>query len=107
MDYLKKAEQALSYLETSEQQYAELKAQVKYAPERLKSFLSTLELKSDASTATMKKAEAMAHEEYQQLIDAMETVTKEYNLIAEKRRRAELIIEMYRSVNSAMKRGNV
>ena len=107
MDYLKKAEKALEYLETSEQQYAELKAQVKYAPERLKSFLSVLELNSDETTQAGKKAQALAHEDYRVLIDSMETITKEYNVLAEKRRRAEMTIEMYRSVNSAMKRGNI
>ena len=107
MNYLEKAEKAIEYMASSESEYARLKALVKYAPERLKAYLATLELESTETTQAGKKTAALAHQEYEQLVDSFETVTQEYNVISEKRRRAELMIEMYRSVNSAMKRGNV
>ena len=107
MNYLNKAEKAIEYLAESEQEYARLKALVKYAPERLKMYLSNLEMESDEPTQAGKKTAALAHSEYEQTVNSFETITQEYNEIAEKRRRAELMIEMYRSVNSALKRGNV
>ena len=107
MNYLAKAEKAIEYLAETENKYAHLKAQVKYAPERLKAFLSVLEMESDLPSATARKTAAMANDEYDALIEAQETIAREYNVIAEKRRRAEITIEMYRSVNSAMKRGNI
>ena len=107
MNYLKKDEKAIEYIASSEAEYARLYALQKYAPERLKAYLATLEQESDESTQTGKKTAALAHPEYEQLIDSFETITNEFKEIAEKRRRAEVTIEMYRSVNSAMKRGNI
>ena len=107
MDYLKKAEKALEYLADTEELYATFYAQQKYAPERLKASLAHLEQQSDEPTQTAKKTAALADKEYKQLVDSYEVVTKEFKEIAEKRRRAEMTIEMYRSVNSAMKRGNI
>ena len=107
MDYLKKAELAIHYLAESEQEYARLYALDKYSKERMKMYLATLETESNAKTVAAKLTEALAHPEYEQTVNSFETITEQYKAIAEKRRRAETTIEMYRSVNSALKRGNI
>lgn len=106
-DYLKRAEKAIEYLEASEADFARLKALTKYAPERLKAYLATLMLESTETSQAAKKTAAEGHIEYEQTIDSFETISREFFELQEKRHRAELAIEMYRSVNSAMKRGNV
>jgi len=106
-DYLKKAEKALDYLAETEAEYARLKALVKYAPDRLKMYLAALMLESEEKSATAKKTTAEAHPEYEQTVDSFETISKEFFEIDEKRKRANMTIEMFRSVNSSLKKGNI
>jgi hypothetical protein len=107
MDYLKKAEKALEYLAETEEEYARLKALVKYAPERIKAFLAVLASESKESSQAGKQAAALASEDHDAQLNSFEEVSRAFFEIQEKRHRAELTIEMYRSVNSALKRGNI
>ena len=107
MDYLKKAEQALEYLQQSEAQYAQYKALLKFQSERHKACLARLMQDSVETTEAGRKRDAEAHRQYEDLLDESTTIAEEYYLLDAKRQRAELTIEMYRSVNSAMKRGNI
>ena len=96
-------DKSIDYLQSTEEQHAHLKAQVKVFPDRLKSLVSDLELKSSEGTQAGKKADAMAHSQYKAMLDAYETIMREFNVLSEKRARAMLQIEMFRSVNSRIK----
>ena len=106
MNYLNKAEKAIEYLAESEQEYARLKAVVKYAPERIKMYLATLVLESDKKTVAERTSASMAHPEYEQTINSFELISNEFYEIQERRNRAELTIEFWRSLNAAQKLGN-
>lgn len=107
MDYLDKAEKALEYLKTSEDEYAKLKSLVKVYPDRSKQLQATLYFQSDEKTVEGRKQWTLAHTDMEEFTNSMQTIIEEYELISERRKRAETTIEMYRSVNSAMKRGNI
>jgi len=106
MNYLQKAEKALDYLQSSEEEYARLKALVKSKSDRLKIEHSTLMLECTESSVAAKSTNAYAHPDYTQSIDSFETVERELYEIQEKRHRAELTIEFWRSLNAAQKLGN-
>jgi len=106
-DYFKKAEKALGYLAETEEEYARLKALVKYAPDRLKMYLATLMTDCEEKSATAKKTYAEAHPEYENTVNSFETVSMEFFEIDERRKRANMTIEMFRSVHSSLKKGNI
>ena len=79
----------------------------KYQPERLKAVLALIENSSTEQTQAGKEREAKASDEYSNALDESQEITEQFILLEAKRNRAELTIEMYRSVNSALKRGNM
>jgi len=107
MNYLEIAEKALNYLQESETDYARLKSEHQALKEAIKITESSLILTSELKTVSMKEHETKASPEYTDIIDRWKECLEQYELINAKRKRAELTIEMYRSVNSAMKRGNI
>ena len=107
MNYLEKAEKALNYLAESEAEYAQYKALLKFQPERHKALLARLQSESMETTEAGKKRDAEQSEAFESLLDESTEIAEQFYLIEAKRKRAELTIEMYRSVNSALKRGNM
>ena len=107
MDYLKQAEQAIQYLSDSEDSYASLKATHQAEKERLKITEAACVLASDLKTVKDREMQAKTTTAYSEALEQWQQVMEEFYLIEAKRKRAELIIEMYRSVNSALKRGNI
>ena len=107
MDYLATAEKALKYLQDSEDSYASLKATHQAEKERLKITEAACVLDSDAKTVKDREMQAKTTNEYKDAVEQWQQVMEEFYLIEAKRKRAELTIEMYRSVNSSMKRGNI
>ena len=106
-DYLKKAELAIKYLYESEGEYARLKGLIKLIPERMKIMKASLIMESEEKSATAKQTWAEGHKDFEMTVDSCEKSYEDFYLIEAKRARAELTIEMYRSINSAMKRGNI
>lgn len=106
-DYFDKAEKAIDYLRDSEQAYASLKAQHQALKERIKITESSRILDSNEKTQGMKEHDARSSEDYLLAVSEWESILQEFYLVEAKRKRAELTIEMYRSVNSALKRGNI
>ena len=107
MDYLAKAEKAIEYLAQSEHEWAQYKALLKFQPERHKACLARLQSESLENTEAAKKRDAEADKQYQDIIDEGIEIAEHFYLLDAKRQRAEHTIEMYRSVNSALKRGNI
>ena len=106
-DYFKKAEAAIQYLGESETDFANLKAQHQALKERIKIELASLEMESPESTQAGKATWAKANIAYLDAVTDWEQAMASFYLVEAKRSRAELTIDMFRSVNSAMKRGNV
>jgi hypothetical protein len=106
-DYLKKAELAIQYLGESEEEYANLKAQHQALKERIKIELASLEMDCNESSQAAKSTWAKAQPDYLNAVTDWENAMASFYLIEAKRKRAELMIEMFRSVNSALKRGNI
>ena len=106
-EYLKKAELAIKYLADSESEYAERKAQHQALKERIKIELASLEIEAPDGSQAAKATWAKANIAYLNAVTDWEESMSAFYLIEAKRKRAELTIEMFRSVNSALKRGNV
>ena len=107
MDYLAKAEKAVEYLAQSEHEWAQYKALLKFQPERHKALLARLQSESLETTEAGRKRDAEQSEAFEKLLDESTEIAEHFYLLDAKRQRAEHTIEMYRSVNSAMKRGNI
>lgn len=106
-DYLIKAEQAIEYLRESEESYSSLKAQHQAAKERLKVVEASKKLDSGETSDNKATTKARASNDYGNALRLWEDTLEAFYLIEAKRKRAELTIEMYRSVNSALKKGNI
>ena len=107
MDYLKEAERAIQYLAESEDEWATLKAQHQALDKRRKIVRASGIMDSIESSAAMKANDSEASTDYKLAVTDWEQVMADFYLLDAKRHRAELMIEMYRSVNSALKRGNI
>ena len=107
MDYLKQAELSLHYLAESEAEFARLKGLIKLIPERIKVVKAGLVLESDKKTVAERTMAAECNNQYELMLDSCEQVYSDYYLIEAKRARANATIEIYRSVNSSLKKGNI
>ena len=99
------AERALKYLADSEEEYARLKAQKSVQPERIKIVEAQGYLDSTETTIDARKADARSSRAYEQEIIDMDTIEHDYILVHEKRKRAEITIEVWRSWNAAKQKG--
>ncbi len=106
-DYLKQAEKALTYLAESEDDYASLKASHQAEKERIRIIEAQQIMESSESSQTGKQTEARASQAYQDAVEDWRIAIEAFELVNAKRKRAEILIEMFRSVNSALKRGNI
>ena len=106
-DYLKDAERAIKYLAESESEWASLKAQHQALDKRRKIVRAGGIMDSSESSIAMKANDAESSKDYLQAVNDWEQSMESFYLMDSKRRRAEITIDMYRSVNSALKRGNI
>ena len=103
--YLDQAEKALDYLRESEQEYAEYKGLVKFQSERLKASLARSMLNQVGSSVAERKAQAEASSDYDAVVAESIGIQTKYTELEAKRQRAELAIELFRSINSARSKG--
>lgn len=106
-DYFQRAEKAIQYLGESEEEFARYKALHQAMKEQMKIVKAGLIMDSAESSQGMKEKWAESHPDFQKITDEWAEAMEQFYLIEAKRTRAELTIEMYRSVNSALKRGNI
>ncbi len=106
-DYLKDAERAIKFLADSEAEWAALKSQHQALDKRRKIIRASGIMDSLESSATMKANDSESSPDYLQSVNDWEQTMESFYLIDARRHRAELTIEMFRSTNSAMKRGNI
>ncbi len=106
-DYLKDAERAIKFLAESEAEWATLKAQHQALDKRRKIIRASGIMDSLESSATMKANDSESSKDYLQSVNDWEQTMESFYLIDVRRSRAEITIELFRSVNSALKRGNI
>ena len=106
-DWYKEAEKAVDYLKESEEEYARYRGLMKSISAREKIVLARLMMDSPEKTAAAKKMWAESHEDFEKSIDESQEIQQECDLISARRERANQVIEIYRSVNSSLKRGNI
>jgi len=97
-------ESALSYLSETDEEAAELKASVERQEYKLKRMKATV-FKMSAGTVAERQAEAEIHETVQGAQDDHVEAIKAFNTVANRRDTQILIVEVWRSVNSARKKG--
>ena len=97
-------EKALLYLAESDEQYAQLYAAKDALKERIKIAKARAFLLSNESTAKAKEMAADCDPEVERYIDDWENTVAEYKLLESKRKRAEITIDVWRSVNASRRR---
>ena len=97
---------ALQYLASTDAEYGRLVGHVRGLEHRLKVVKATVFLDA-AGTVAEREAQAYASEEYGAGLTEFEDASIELETIRARRKRAELTIEVWRSLNSAAKRGNI
>lgn len=102
----KQVEGALKYLAETDDSYGMLKGKVKGLEYRLKVTESVEFLKAEG-TQEARKATARASNEYQVLTAELENTSIDYEVVAAKRKRAELVIEVWRTIQANQRRGNI
>ena len=100
------AEKALAYLVDSDVDAAMAKARVDLLDDRKKTILADEYMKASGSQGDRIKA-AESSEAYKSHIQKLHDARYEWEIIRNKRKSAELQIEMWRSQNANMRRGNV
>ena len=106
-DYQANAERAIEYLAQSEEEWAQYKALLKFQSERHKACLARLMQDSLEITEAGRKRDAEAHSAFEEILDESTEIAERFYLLDAKRQREEYQIELFRSVNSAQKRGNI
>ena len=105
--WYQRAEKAMDYLRESEEELARYKGLAKSVSSREKIALARLMLESPEKTVAAKKTWAEASPDFEKIVDESQEIMTEFALIEAKRERAEKTWETWRSLNSAMKQGNI
>ena len=100
-------EKALQYLAETDEEHANAKATVKGLEQRRKTIHATALLSVQGSNVAERDAKALTTVEYKKYLDDYEVAVYEEQILNNKRKRAELTIDVWRSMNAAHRRGNV
>ena len=98
---------ALTYLGETDVEFARAKASIEWSAHQAKTVYSMELLASDQATVEGRKAGAQASETYQDAMQRVREAVYDYQLLSAKRKRAELTIDVWRSLNAARGRGVV
>lgn len=102
----KRVEEALTYLARTDDDFGTLKGLVDGIEYRIKVAEAAAYLKSEG-TQDHRKSQARTDETYKQLIEEYENNKIEFLTIGANRRRQELVIEVWKTINYSKGRGNV
>lgn len=98
-------EAGLAYLGKTDEQFGLSKARMLASKERLKTTLAVAYLEVKGGSVRDRDAQALVSEQYRRQLGEYEDSIAEYEIIRAKRLRAELTIEVWRSLNSARAKG--
>ncbi|WP_086931582.1 hypothetical protein [Agarilytica rhodophyticola] len=101
------AEKALDYLKSTDKEAARLRALSGALDDMRKTMIALLYNEETEGSAAdrLKKAEGSEH--YKNHIESLRNANEEWYLIQNQRKSAELQIEMWRSINSNQRKGNI
>ena len=103
---LSNAEKALHYLGETDVEFGKAKANMNGSKERLKTEYARAYLQTNnADKVDERKSHAYISNCYGMALKAFEDSTLDFEILKNKRLRAELTIEMWRSINSAKSKG--
>ena len=102
-----RAERALKYLASTDEDHAKAKANVKAKEMAIKTIKAAELLEVEGKTAGEREARAECHSNVKQAKDDYSDAILDYELLNNERNRAVLTIEMWRSMNASLKRGNI
>jgi len=100
----KHAEKALHYLAETDEAYAEAKTKAKGLEYRLKTAKAAAFLEADGTVAE-REALALNDLGYREMLDEFEDAMLDMEIYQAKRKRAELTIEFWRSLNANRRQG--
>jgi len=99
-------EKALDFLRDTSEAHANAKALVKYLEQKRKT-VKAIHFIDATGTIQAREAEAYTADEYKQLLDDYKTAVYDEQLLINQRKAAELKVEVWRSQNANMRRGNI
>lgn len=102
----KEVEWCVHYLAETEKEYGKAKGRMKAAEPRKKTAKATAYLKAEGTQGD-REQQAYVSQEYIEAVNEIYNATMDYEILDTGRRRAELTIEVWRSLNSARKKGNI
>lgn len=102
----KQVEKALTYLAETDESCAKAKARMKASEQLRKTAKATAFLKAEGSQG-VREQEAYASLDFTESINEIYNATVDFETLSNKRLRAQLTIEVWRSLNSARKKGNI
>jgi hypothetical protein len=99
-------ERSLHELANTDESYAKAKALVKYLEHKGKTIKATEYLKA-SGTVGERESEAYTSKAYKAFSEELKNAVYDEQILAAKRKTAELAIEVWRSQNANQRRGNV
>ena len=102
---LKDVEKAMKYLAETDESCAMAKARMTADKERIKTTLAMCFLDARGANVRERESEAMASQIYGKAIEDYADSVGEYEIQRNKRLRAALTVEVWRSINSARTKG--
>ena len=100
------AEKALEFLKATDVSFAKSRA-LKDALDESKKTVAAIEFMHATGSAAERQQIALSSEAYITHLGKMESATLEFETLKNRRMTAALQIEMWRSINSNMKKGNI
>lgn len=101
------AEKALEFLKSTDKEAARAKARAEALDDAKKTVLALVYNEFGEGSAADRQKKAEGSEDYNRHISALESARVEWETLRNQRKTAELQIEMWRSVNSNQRKGNV
>ena len=101
-----RVERALTYLAETDELFAKAKADVERSKHKAKAVFAAM-FARNMGTVKERECEAEMHPQYQEALEDHFKAVEEYEFLRNKRNLEELVIEVWRSVNSARNKGQI
>ena len=100
-------EKALNYLAKTDEEFARAKAMVKYLEHKRKTIKAEAYLRAPGNTINERESNAYCCQEMRDFLEEYKDAVYDEQILASKRKSAELAIEVWRSKNANRRTGNV
>ena len=100
------AEQALNYLKSTDEEAARAKSYLNALEDQKKTILA-VQFHECTGSAAERTQKALASDEYSEHIEKIKDAMYDFELLRNRRKSAEVQFEMWRSINSNQRKGNI